>query len=204
MDGAALSSAIQSTLSAGWSGTQLTNFCNAIGMGVVGALKGSLTFTTADVGTVPGTGIGSGSGIKGMNVSNISSLIYSTGNGAWASQQRDGPGVEWMNFCTKVATAINTHLMSTAILTSTHTPVFAGVGTVLAYSGVTASAVKSSIIAAAPGSWASTKFPDLANAVATGLMTELLGHSPIDTVTIVGSPTGSPSPGSGSGSGIVT
>ena len=205
--GSALSSAIQAALSP-WNGNQLAPFSSAIGNGIVTALSGQLTFTTADTGTTPGAGVGIGTGITGMNISNISSLIQSTGNTAWAPYQNNGPGVEWAGFCTKIANAINTYVKANATLTSTDTPVFLGTGTVLHYAGVSAAAVKSAIVAAAPSRWASTQFPNLANAVATGLMTELLGHSPTDTVTITGSFTGptppGPIPGAGSGSGIVT
>lgn len=206
MDGSVLSLAINASLSAGWHGTQLTPFCNALGMGIVTALKGQLTFTTVDVGLVAGAGpaAGIGAGIKGMVPANIQTTMYNAGQASWSAFQRDGPGVQWMTFCMKVSTAVNLHLKTTSILTSTHAPVYLGSGTVQSYSGVTASQVQAAILAAAPPSWAAHRFSELALAVATGLMTEILGHSPTDTVTITGSPSGTPASGAGVGSGIVT
>lgn len=204
LSGSALSGLIQAQLaSKGFTGVQLTPFCNALGNGIVTATAGILMFTTADTGTIPGTGSGSGTGVLGLNMANISSLSYSTGQGFWASFQNNGPGVKWQDLCDAVATAVVAHF-ATATLTSTHSPVFTGVGVVTAYSGVTVPAMKAAIVAAAPPSWAAWRMPELAEAIATGVVTELLSHSPASTVTISGSPSGTPVPGAGTGSGVVT
>jgi hypothetical protein len=160
-------------------------------------------FMTADTGTIPGTGSGSGTGVLGLNMSNISSLAFTTGQGFWAAHQNNGPGVKWQDLCDAVATAVVAHF-ATATLTSVHSPVFTGVGVVTAYSGVSVPVMKAAIVAAAPGSWAAWRMPELAEAIATGVVTELLSHTPASTVTISGSPTGVPVPGAGTGSGVVT
>lgn len=203
LSGSGLASEIQTAL-APYNGTQFAPFCNAIGMGIVLATSGILTFTTSDVGTVPGVGVGTGTGIAGLVTSNIQTQMYNKGQSFWSSFQNNGPGVEWSNVCAKIALAVKTHFAANATLTSTHTPVFAGVGTVLSYAGVTIPAMKAAIVAQAPGSWASARFPELAEAVATGVVLELTTHSPTDIVTITGSPIGIPVPGAGSGAGIVT
>lgn len=205
LSGPALSGLIQAQLaSKGFTGVQLTPFSNALGNGIVNATTGILMFTTADTGTIPGTGSGSGTGVLGLNMANISSLAFTTGQGFWSSFQNNGPGIKWQDLCDAVATAVVAHFTSDATLTSTHAPVFSGTGMVVAYSGVTVPAMKAAIVAAAPGSWAAWRMPELAEAIATGVVTELLSHTPASTVTISGSPAGVPVPGAGSGSGVVT
>jgi hypothetical protein len=205
LSGSALSALIQTELAGkGFTGVQLTNFSNALGNGIVTATSGILLFTTADTGTIPGTGTGSGTGVLGLNMANISSLAFSTGQGFWASFQNNGPGIKWQDLCDAVATAVVAHFSAAATLTSTHSPVFAGTGIVTAYSGVSVPVMKAAIVAAAPGSWASWRMPELAEAIATGVVTELLTHASASTVTITGSPTGVPVPGAGTGSGVVT
>jgi hypothetical protein len=205
LSGSALSALIQSELSAkGFTGVQLTTFSQALGNGIVNGTSGILTFVTADVGTIPGTGVGTGTGILGLSEASIASLIYSTGQGFWSSFQNNGPGIKWQDLCDAIAKATVTHFSSDALLTSAHTPVFVGVGTVVSYSGVTISGMKSTIEAATPPSWLGWRMPELAEAVSTGIVTELLSHSPASTVVISGVPSGPPVPGSGSGAGVVT
>lgn len=205
LSGSGLSSEIKTALQGiGWSGTQLTVFSDAIGQGIVLATSGVLSFNTSDSGTIPGDGIGAGVGIIGMSDSSMSSVMYSTGQGFWSSFQNNGPGVEWQNFCDVVSEAIVLHFTTNATLTSTHNPVFAGTGTVVSYSGLAIPDMTSAIVAQAPASWASARFPELAEAVATGVITEILGHAPADFVVISGSPSGAPVPGAGSGTGVVT
>lgn len=205
LSGPTLSGLIQANLTGkGFTGVQLTAFSNALGNGIVNATTGILMFTTADVGTIPGSGSGSGTGVLGLNQVNIASLAFTTGQGFWAPDQNNGPGIKWQDLCDAVAAAVVTHFSAEATLTSTHSPVFAGTGLVVAYSGVAVPVMKAAIVAAAPGSWAAWKMPELAEAIATGVVTELLTHSPASSVTISGSPSGVPVPGAGSGSGVVT
>jgi hypothetical protein len=204
LSGSGLTSELESALSQYSSGTEFNVFCSALGNGIVNACSGIIMFTTADVGTIPGIGVGAGTGITGLVAANIQSQMYNTGQGFWSPFQNNGPGVEWANICSKVASTVKAHFAANATLTSNHTPVYVGVGTVVSYTGVTISGMKAAIVAASPGSWASYRMPELAEAVATGVVTEILSHSPTDTVTITGTPIGMPSPGTGSGSGVVT
>ncbi len=202
LNGATLSTAIESALS-GFTGPQKTLFCLAIGSGIVTAVSGILTFTTTENGSA-GAGTGTGTGVMGMSGATIASLIQSTGNGFWGSLQRDGPGIQWPTFCSAVGSSVVTHF-ALAHLASTNPTVCSGTGTVQAYSGVTMNAMKSAIVSAAPMSWSSHRFSELAEAVATGVVTHLLGHTSSSTVTItpnIGVTPGGPLPGTGSG--IVT
>lgn len=203
MNGALLSVQIQAAL-APWNGKQFQPFCSALGNGICTAIIGKLKFETQDLGLVAGAGKGTGLGIKGLNPAQISQLMYSKGQDAWSSQQRDGPGVEWLLFCTKVSTAVVAHFATTAIANSIHTPVAVGTGKVTKYSGVTADDMAGEIVSAAPSDWAKARFPELAMAVATGIMTNVLGHTPVDVQVIAGSPAGIPVPGSGKGQGTIT
>ena len=205
LNGAGLASEIQSALTGlPWTGTELTVFCNAIGQGIVTNVSGTLLFTTSDTGQIPGSGAGVGVGITGLSPVNIADTIFNIGQGFWAPFQNNGPGDQWRIFCDTVAVPITSHFAANATLTSTHAPVFAGSGTVTAYSGITAAGMTGAITALAPPGWQAARFPELAEAVATGVVTEILGHSPADTVVISGSPSGDPEPGSGSGAGVVT
>lgn len=203
LSGAVLSGLIQTNLTAkGFTGTELTNISNAIGNGIITA-SATLTFVTADLGTILGTGIGVGTppGIKGMLSTNISGDIFNTGQGFWSAQQNNGPGIKFQDFCDAVGDAVISHFSIAATLASVHTTVLSGTGTVTVYTGVTIPTMKSAIVAAAPGSWAAAKFPELAEAVATGVVNELTGHTPIDIV-IIGA--GTPGAVPGIGTGIVT
>lgn len=205
LSGSGLSNEIESALAGiGWDGTSLTDFSSAIGNGIVNATSGILEFTTSDVGLVPGTGTGTGTGVTGMSDSSMSSDIFSTGQDFWSSLQNDGPGEEWQKFSDKISETVVNHFSTNATLTSTHSPVYSGTGTVVSYSGVAISDMTSAIIAQAPAAWTSARFPELAEAVATGVVNSLLNHSPADTVDITGSPSGTSSSGTGSGSGVVT
>lgn len=203
MNGALLSTQIQAAL-APWNGTQLQLFSSALGNGICTSLIGKLQFKTQDIGTVPGFGTGNGLGIKGLVPPLMAQIMFAKGQAAWAAKQNNGPGVEWMIFCTKVSTAVATHLATLAITKSTHPAVFAGIGKITEYKGVTADDMSSAIVAAAPGSWAKARFPELALAVATGVMTNVLGHTPVDVQAIAGAPAGIPVPGGGNGNGVVT
>lgn len=204
LSGPGLASEIETALQGiTWNGVQLNAFSQAIGLGVVTPVSGLLTFTTTDNGTVPGSGTGTGSGITGLDVTNIADLMFDTGQTFWAPSQNNGPGVQWRLFCDTVSQTIVDHFANNAELTSTHSPVFVGTGDVTAYAGVLPPVMAASIVSFAPPTWAAARFPELAQAVALGVMTEILTHSPADSVTIVGSPSGTPVPGAGTGTGIV-
>lgn len=203
LSGSVLSNLIKSELQPEFNGTQLDNFCNALGNGIITSVTGFLTFTTSDLGLPLGSGTGIGSGILGLSNSTISADIFSKGQTFWSAYQNDGPGKKWEDICNAVGISVKSHFSSAAILTSVHTPVLNGTGTVITYSGVTISAMKTAIVNAAPSSWSApgARFPELAEAVATGVVTELTGHIPVDII-IIGA--GAAGPTVGTGTGIVT
>lgn len=206
LDGSLLSSELESAYSSiGWNGSELTTFSNALGNGIIQAISGALQFTTQDTGQTPGNGVGVGTGVTGMDDTNMSGIIFNTGQNFWSSEQNNGPGTDWQVFCDQTAQIVVNHFSTNAQLDSTHNPVFDGTGTVDSYSGIDITTVKNSITSQVPSSWNSARFPELAEAVATGVVNEILGHSPVDTVTITGTASSTPtSPGTGTGSGVVT
>lgn len=195
LSASALGSLIDSNLSsAGANGSNKTIFSNAIAAGIVMSIVGK-SFSTIDVGTIPGTGVGVGTGLTGISSANMSSVaiaaLPSTGTNA----------VPMMD---AIMNAVQTHL-ATATLSSTHTPVFAGSGTIVVGSipvvqSEMAGNIESQLSSA--GANGSNKFA-LANAIAAGICTEILVAA-TGTVTISGSPSGTPSPGGGSGTGVIS
>lgn len=199
--GPLLSQEIEAAL-APWNGVQLKTFSLALGGGIVLALTGKLQFQTMDVGTGAGVGAGMGMGVSGLQNAQMSGLMYDKGQGWWSAHQKDGPGVEWKIFCDKISLAVKNHLAKNAQLISNHGPVALGVGKVQRYFGVTPVEMTAAIVGLAP-QWAAARFPELADAVATGVMGGILQHSPKDQVQIVGAPAGIPVPAAGAGIGKV-
>jgi hypothetical protein len=191
-----LGSLIDSNLAGyGANGSNRTIFSNAIAAGIVMSISGK-SFATLDAGSVPGFGAGSGVGLTGLNPTNMTSTSISI---------MPSVGVNANNFLMAIMNAVVTHLSSSATLTSTHTPVFAGVGTIVIGSiPVSITEMKNNIdsqlsLAGAVGSNRTV----LSNVIATGIVTEIL-NSATGTVVIVGSPSGTPSGGSGAGVGVIS
>ena len=176
-------------------GSNRTIFSNAVAAGIVMSIAGK-SFTTTDTGSVSGTGAGSGTGIVGLTSSNM----VSTALGVMISQ-----GVNASNLMTAIMNAVVSHLSSSATLTSTHTPVFSGSGTVdIGSIPVVITEMKSNIESQLTSVGANgVNKSNLSLAIATGIVTEILAAG-TGTVTISGSPSGTPSPGSGSGSGVIS
>ena len=170
-------------------------FSNAVAAGLVMSIVGK-AFATTDTGTVPGNGNGSGTGIVGLSSSNMTSV-------AVAALPTTGVNAEPLMRAIMMAT--QAHLASAATLTSTHTPVFAGTGTVVVGSiPVVISEMAGNIDTQLGNAGANgSNRMILSTAIATGVVTEILAAG-TGTVTITGSPTGTPSPGSGSGSGVIS
>ena len=195
LSAAALGSLIDTNLSGfGATGYNRTIFSNAVAAGIVMSIIGK-SFATLDVGSVAGSGSGSGVGLVGMNPTNMTGIAIGV---------MPTTGVNANPLMTAIMNAVVTHL-TTATLTSTHAPVFAGTGTVVTGSipvsiPEMAGNIDSQLgLAGAAGSNRTI----LSTAIATGIVTEILA-SATGTVTITGSPSGPPSGGSGSGSGVIT
>jgi hypothetical protein len=196
LSASALGSLIDSNLTGfGANGSNKTIFSNAVAAGIVMSIAGK-AFATIDIGTIPGSGIGSGTGLTGMSSSNMASIAL----GVMPSTGLNAP-----NLMQAIMNAVVAHLGSSATLTSTHTPVFAGSGTIVVGSiPVTISEMASNIdsqlgLAGAAGSNRTI----LSTAIATGIVTEILAAA-TGTVTISGSPSGIPVGGGGSGSGVIS
>ena len=179
----------------GFVGTRLSDFTDAVGNGGQSHVVGK-PFTTTDVGTVPGTGAGTGTGIVGMVAAAISSLIFAAASASFGQF-----GTRLMDVTDSIADACLSE-MALATLTSTHSPVFAGTGTVDVGSiPVVAAGWGTAIFAAAP-SFLGTQWNNFAQALgeqATNVLAAGTG-----TVTIAGSPSGDPSGGAGTGVGVIS
>ncbi len=182
----------------GASGSNRTIFANKVAAGIVMSIVGK-PFATSDTGLVPGVGAGSGTGITGLSSSAMSSVAVATliSTGANAQKLMDA-----------IMNATVSHLGS-ATLTSTHSPVFLGTGTVTVGSIVVViPEMASNIQTQLSGAGANgANLANLCLAIATGVCTGILS-SGTGTVTITGTFTGStppgPLPGSGSGVGVIS
>lgn len=194
LSASALGSLIDANLaSAGAIGANRLVFANAVAAGIVMSIVGK-SFATIDVGTIPGAGIGSGTGLTGL----ISGTMTTTAVGLLPTT-----GVNAMPMMNAIMNAVVSH-MSAASLASTHTPVFAGSGTIVPGSiPVLAPELASNIeaqltSAGANGSNKAILSAAIAGGVAIGFITAT------GTVTISGSPAGIPVPGGGSGTGVIS
>lgn len=181
--------------SAGAHGINRTKFCDAVARGIVESIVNQ-TFTTADVGLVPGAGTGMGTGMTSLD----SSMMTST---ALATMTRQG--INAFKLMNAIMTAVVSHLSSASSLASVDTPVFSGVGTVVIGSwSITKSLMESNIKTELQNVGAhGINTPNLSKAIATGIVTNILADG-TGTLTITGSPFTTPSPGTGSGTGIIT
>src|SRR5271170_261855 len=117
-----LSGLIQANLEAfGADGYNLTKFCDGVAAGVVMSIVGQ-TFTTMDVGTIPGNGTGTGTGIVGLS----SSAMETVALAAMSSR-----GVNAPNLMNAIMSAVVTHLGAAASLASVDAPVYLGTGTIV-------------------------------------------------------------------------
>jgi hypothetical protein len=198
--GPAWSSDLLGRLSAkGFSGSYLSVVTTAVGQGSQLAVVGK-PFSTTDIGTIPGVGVGTGVGVTGLSASTISSEIFSNCVSTFGQS-----GAKLQDFCDAMAASCVAQ-MALATLTSAHTPVFAGVGTVVVGSiGVVPAGWGSSI--AGLGSAAGlvgSQWNNWANAIGKG-HADGVKNTGTGTVTIVGSPTSpTPVPGAGTGTGTIS
>jgi len=169
-------------------------FSNAVAAGIVMSIVGK-SFSTIDIGTIPGSGIGSGTGLTGLIGASMASIAV----GALPTT-----GVNASPLMQAIMNAVVTHLGSNTTLTSNHTPVFAGSGIVVIGSiPVTIPGMAGNIDSqlSSAGAAGSNK-TILSTAIATGVVSGILLAT--GTVTISGSPSGTPVPGAGSGSGVIS
>lgn len=197
--GAAWGSDLYGRLSSlGFQGSQLQTLTTVVGEGSAQHVIGK-PFATVDTGTVPGTGTGIGTGITGLSASSIADEIYSECVNSFGQA-----GSKLKDFCDAMAASCVAQ-MALATLTSTHTPVFAGVGTVTAGSiGVVPAGWGSAIASlGVSAGFKGTHWNNWANAIGTG-QANGVKNTGTGTVTITGSPSGTPSPGAGAGIGAIS
>lgn len=196
LSASALGSLIDANLaSAGAVGSNRTIFANKVAAGIVMSIVGK-TFTTNDVGTVPGVGAGTGTGITGLSSSTMASLAVAT---------MTSTGTNAMPMMTAIMNGVVSHLSSSASLASVDTPVYLGTGTIVVGSiPVVIAEMAGNIESQLSGAGAvGVNLPNLCLSIATGICTNIIS-SGTGTLTITGSPTGTPAPGSGSGTGVIS
>ena len=195
--GPSMSSALVGALAGkGFTGSRLRDFADAASIGSQSSIVGK-TFTTQDIGTVPGvgTGVGTGLSIPPSLVSNTM-LASATSKGFKGSRLPD--------VCQAFAQALVSEA-SKISLSSNHSPVFQGTGTVVPSSiPVNESEWGGNINSQGVSrQFVGQRWSDLAQAMAKGGVAGF-GVSQ-GSVTITGSPTSSTtSPGTGSGSGVIS
>lgn len=186
-------------LSEGANGYNRTVFSNALAAGIVMSISGK-SFNTADVGLVPGIGVGAGIGVVGL----VSSNMVNTAIAAMPTTSYNA-----IPMMRAIMNAVVTHLGNAAVLTSNHTPVYQGVGTIVigsipvSISEMTTNIDNQLTLAGANGYNRNI----LSQCISTGIVDEILSAG-TGTVTITGTFTGSPIPGplpgAGAGVGVIT
>ena len=198
IDGAAWSSALLAALTGvGMAGPDLVDLCDAIGIGSDTHVTGK-AFVTADTGLISGTGAGTGAGITALVSGTISSDILTK---ATVGFGQAGPDLS--DLASQIG-IICVSQMATATLTSTHSPVYSGSGT-----------ITPGTIAVVGTVWSNAIFTE---GVSKGMLgpdwstlADAIGESQSDEVSSNGSGsvtiTGSGAPGiggSGPGAGVIT
>ena len=198
MLGAHMTGTIIGTMTAaGLIGTSVPSFAMAVGDGSITPIIGA-PFTTTDIGTVPGAGVGTGVGLTGPVDSLIAQAIF-----VGLVSKFGSAGDSLLDITDSVAGAFVAEL-ALATLTSTHTPVFAGSGTIVVGSiSVPASAIADMIEQSGVASgFLGDSWPDIAEVVGQEFSSGLALAT--GSVVIAGAPTGTPAPGAGTGSGSIS
>lgn len=182
----------------GYTGPDMPNFADAIGNGTVSSIVGK-AFSTTDTGTVPGAGVGTGTGITGLVEATLSAALFSGFVAAFGQAGPDLPDI-----ADDLATALVQEL-ALASLASTHTPVFAGTGTLVVGSiAVVAAAMGAAIEAEGVGAgFLGMNWGDAAGVIGDEYAGAMIAQG-TGTVTITGSPSGTPAPGAGTGTGTIS
>lgn len=179
----------------GFVGPELKRFVDACGLGSQQSVVGK-QFTTTDTGTIPGAGVGSGVGVV-VPKPTIAQVAFSKAQAAGFT------GPKLFDTCDCFAEAL-TQESALATLTSSHTPVFAGVGSIVQGSITVANPEWGGNINSKGQSFGFTgdRWPVFAQSLSEGA---LAGYAVgTGSVTITGSPSGTPGPGGGTGTGTIT
>jgi hypothetical protein len=188
---------IQTQLMAvGAQGSNMLPFCTAVATGIINSVKGK-SFQTLDVGTVPGIGKGTGTGILGLMPNDMAQIGL-----AMAPSMA---GSNAMPMMLAVMNATQEYFAAAASLSSTDTPVFLGSGTMITgtlmvdMDDMTSNLKSAFTDAGAKGKNMPTVCMAISAGVTFGLLTMATG-----ALVIVGTATGTPVPGGGSGMGEVS
>jgi hypothetical protein len=182
-------------LAKGFMGPKYFQFCQVISNAAQISVAGK-QFATADVGGVAGAGVGIGIGVI-LQAPFIQTQIFTLGLGAGFL------GEKWNDECNVIANATAME-MAQATLMSTHTPVFAGIGNVVAGSiGVVANEWSGNIQSQGGAmGFQGPNFPQFCKVVGTGTVAGFAIAT--GQVTIAGSPAGPPAAGAGVGVGTIS
>ena len=196
--GSAMAAELVSVLTGnGFAGPDLPFFCNALGNGIVASTVGK-AFSTTDVGSGPSAGVGAGIGLTGyLAPAALSAML------AEATLKGFILTPEASNVYDSVSQAYSNQL-ALATLTSAHTPVYLGTGTVVPGSisipkGPTSSTIAS--IGVGLG-MLGADYADFCDVVAAGIEAGVAALT--GTVIIAGPPPPTPAPATGSGTGVIS
>lgn len=195
--GARMSNIFSSLLAGrGFRGPRLRDFTDACGLGSQKTIVGK-TFNTVDVGSVPGTGVGTGTGLFNIPLSVVANGIISVCAG--------------FGFRGPLLPAIAQDYASSLVnesgkttLSSTHSPVFLGTGTVVPGSIPVVDVEWGNNIFSIAQSrgFIGPRWSQFAFALGVG---SVRGYkTATGTVAIVGSPSGIPVGGGGTGVGVLS
>lgn len=180
----------------GFNGSRMSDVTDAVGNGGQTHVVGK-SFTTVDSGSTPGVGVGTGTGITGLSGAAISTLIIALATGSFGQA-----GAKLPDFADAVGDACVSEL-GAALLTSAHTPVFAGSGTVDVGSIPVVPAGWGSDINSAGSSLVGSEWSNFADAMGQGQANHVLAAGS-GSVSISGSATGPVVPGAGTGTGTIS
>ena len=183
--------------SRGFSGTKLADFTAAIGGGSASSVIGA-SFTTVDAGSITGPGVGVGTGILTLVATRLRDAIVSALTNRFGSA-----GDKLLDTAEAVADTLVSQ-MGSVTLSSTHTPVAVGVGTLVVGSiGVVASAWDTAMKSLGDGSgFVGDNWPDITEILADECVNEILGFG-TGSVVISGTPVPGV-PGAGVGAGTLS
>lgn len=172
------------------------DYCLAISEGSILSIVGK-SFNTVDVGTIPGAGVGTGTGLTAIQQATVQGVTMSTAMGT----QFKGP--QLLATSKFYAEALIQEMLQ-ASLTSAHAPVFLGSGTIIPGSiPVNPAEWSGNIFTAGQGKqFKGPQWMNWCKALAAGGVAGFATAT--GTVVIAGSPAGVPVGGGGSGAGTIS
>jgi hypothetical protein len=181
-------------VSKGFIGVNTPLLAQALGLGSVLSLVGK-PFSTTDTGSGPSAGVGVGVGLQGVSAGALKTLLLTS-----ATSKGLVPTPQLQDLFGAYADALVAQL-ALATLTSAHTPVFVGSGTIVGGITVPAPAWASAIQSQAP-TFVGTNWPVLCSVFGEASSQAMLTAT--GTVVISGPPPPTPAPAVGQGTGTIT